>query len=219
MRTPFVLIGATAVLAVMGYEFLKAEEAPRPRHVAALSAEPSAKGALPSDLLEKLVRESRATANSGRQADVSGKLAELDTRLRNVESSKDVEAATTEADDQKAARDRKVSEAELASWLDDGLHEGWDRNRTNLTGAEIEKGLVQTPEIKLEELDCDARVCRASFSQENGERPAAPSLYGLLPFAQEGFTIEEPDGRVKVYFTEKGASLNDLRTQAVASLR
>jgi hypothetical protein len=104
--------------------------------------------------------------------------------------------------------------------MDEALRsEDWDKNATNLTTADIEKNLALSPEIKLDELDCNRRVCRAAFSQENGERPAASTLFGLMPFTHEGFTIEEPDGRVKVYFTRSGQTLNGLRGEALAALR
>jgi hypothetical protein len=39
-------------------------------------------------------------------------------------------------------------------------------------------------------------------------------LIGASPFIESGFTLNEPDGGVRVYFTQPGQSLGELRSEA-----
>jgi len=202
------------VLAGLCYHFVAVDERPKPRQVEAVSAEPKDKK-LQNDVVARLLREPLADPSAGRQAELSAKLSDLDDRLRSIEALNQKKEEVPKSD----VRKPEVAEADLASWMDEGLRtEAWDKTWTDLTTAAIEQGLVHSPEIKLEELDCNRRVCRAMFSQDDGQRPDASKLFGLMPNTQEGFTIEEPDGRVKVYFTRAGESLANLRTEAVASI-
>ena len=65
------------------------------------------------------------------------------------------------------------------------------------------------PDIKLEDMQCRDDFCRATFADKNGEQPPIHELFGKPPFLNEGFTVEESDGRVSVYFTRPGVSLKD----------
>jgi hypothetical protein len=63
-------------------------------------------------------------------------------------------------------------------------------------------------------MQCGESFCRATFAHENGEQPDIQGLFGEPPFVNEGFTIHEPDGRVTLYFTRPGESLEKLRSEA-----
>jgi len=52
-----------------------------------------------------------------------------------------------------------------------------------------------------------------STSPTNGNDIAAEDMFGQPPFVTEGFTLEEPDGRVLFYFSQPGESIVDLRKE------
>jgi hypothetical protein len=74
--------------------------------------------------------------------------------------------------------------------------------------------LAQVPGFNLADMQCGERFCRASFFSDNGKSPNMAELFGASSFIESGFTISEPDGRVRVYFTQPGQSLSELRSEA-----
>lgn len=79
---------------------------------------------------------------------------------------------------------------------------------------QMETSLAEVPGINLADMQCGESFCRASFVPENGKPPNISQLIGASPFIDSGFTINEPDGRVRVYFTQPGQSLSELRSEA-----
>jgi hypothetical protein len=152
------------------------------------------------------------------------KIADLEARLRSMEAT-----ASEHAQDQPVSRPdepeanqgnekvkaKKLSEDDFGHWLDEALDTGdFDREATRLTMEEMETSLAQVPGINLADLQCGERFCRASFVSENGKPPNISQVIGASPFIESGFTINEPDGRVRVYFTQPGQSLSELRREA-----
>ena len=58
-----------------------------------------------------------------------------------------------------------------------------------------------------------AVVARLS-RRETGEHPDIDGLFGGPPFEGESFTLQDPDGRVTLYFTLSGGSLEEFRSEA-----
>ena len=117
------------------------------------------------------------------------------------------------------AKAKKLSEGDFGHWLDVALDTGgFDRDVTRLIMEQMKTNLAEAPGLNLADLQCGARFCRASFVHENGKPPNISQLIGASPFIDSGFTINEPDGRVRVYFTQPGQSLSELRSEAHKSV-
>ena len=94
----------------------------------------------------------------------------------------------------------------------------FDRDATSSTVEQMGASLAQVPGITLTDMQCGGRFCRASFASDNGDRPDLSQLMGASPFIDSGFTLNEPDGRVRVYFTQQGQSLSELHSEAQAQV-
>ncbi len=70
------------------------------------------------------------------------------------------------------------------------------------------------PGINLADMQCGERFCRATLILETGKRLNISEMIGASQFIGSGFTINEPNGSVKVYFTQPGQSLSELRSEA-----
>ena len=90
----------------------------------------------------------------------------------------------------------------------------WTGIRRSWPQAQAAKSLEKVPGVNLEDMQCGESFCRATFAHENGEQPDIRDLFGVPPFVNEGFTLKEPDGRVALYFTRPGESLEKLRSEA-----
>jgi hypothetical protein len=155
------------------------------------------------------------------------RIATLEVRLRDLEetasapatdptgSSPDTPAANQGSQEAKAKR---LSEGDFGQWLDDALATGaFDRDATRVTMEDMATSLAAVPGITLADLQCGHRFCRASVVSDNGKPPHIVHLMGASPFIEAGFTVNEPDGGVRVYFTQPGQSLNELRSEAQES--
>jgi hypothetical protein len=163
------------------------------------------------------------------QARLSKMLADLDTRLRSVETrageqtthagaSDSAEQGTDTAVPNSGAgkpESAKISEADFGHWMEETLRVGYfDRDATELAIEQAGKSVAKVPGLKLEDMQCGERFCRATFAHENGEPPAIQDLFGEPPFVTDGFTINEADGRVSLYFARPGEPLEELRSEA-----
>ena len=93
----------------------------------------------------------------------------------------------------------------------------FDRDTTKSTMDQMATSLTEVPGLNLTDMQCGERFCRAGFVADNGKPPNISQLIGASPFIESGFTITEPDGRVRVYFTQPGESLSELRSEAQES--
>ena len=66
--------------------------------------------------------------------------------------------------------------------------------------AVAEKALVKSPEVNLNDIQCGKRFCRATFRPEQRNKEAVTELFGKPPFMEKGFTVEDTDGKVALYF-------------------
>lgn len=167
-------------------------------------------------------------------------LAHLNKKLTNIESKvQSLELAsvgqiidTTEWSDEaeKLYNDHENSQIEqleledfsdtaLGNWMDVSLQESYWENResTKLAIEQAEMSLEKVPGIFLENMQCGEKFCRATLAHENGEKSSIRNLFGEPPFTNEGFTIEQQDGSVALYFVQSGLSLSDMRSKALES--
>jgi hypothetical protein len=168
-------------------------------------------------LTEAVIRHQAVAARDLRQDKTEGRLEELDDRVRNLEA-KGERDEDEEVGKDPAARKTTIAETDLASWLDSGLRvERPDAVFTAQARTQVLKNLEQIPGVKLDAVDCTSRFCRATFAQQDGKPPVIRELFGLPPVTSEGFTLEGADGRVALYFTRAGESLQGLRGEALAA--
>lgn len=158
---------------------------------------------------------------------MNDKIANLEARLRDMEAIASEHAqdhTVARPDDSEAnkgtekAKTKKLSEGDLGHWMDKALDTGdFDRDTTKLIMEQMATSLAEVPDINLTDMQCGERFCRASFVSDNGKTPNIAQLIGASPFIDSGFTINEPDGHVRVYFTQPGQSLSELRSEAQES--
>lgn len=132
----------------------------------------------------------------------------------DVEQAVDTTVPDSDAGDSGSGR---MSETNLGHWMNETLSAEpyWDLEWTEQAREQTLESLAEVPDVNLEDMQCREDFCRATFADENGEKPAIQELFGEPPFLTEGFTIDEADGRVSVYFTRPGVSLGELRSEAL----
>jgi hypothetical protein len=237
MRTIVILTVMTIITAVLAYSFIREDTAAE--HPQAVTSQTGAtSGVEVEDRLDELASTLRRFQETNQeqlqqaelqQARLSKMLADLDTRLRSVETrageqtkhagaSDSAEQGTDTAVPNSGAgkpESAQVSEADFGHWMDETLRVGYfDRDATELAIEQAGKSVVKLPGVKLEDMQCGERFCRATFAHENGEPPAIQDLFGEPPFVTDGFTINEADGRVSLYFARPGESLEEFRSEA-----
>jgi len=148
-------------------------------------------------------------------AEVVNRLAALEATIAVQGAGDNIESATAgtaaSRDGGKAAP-KQVSEAELGQWLDETLHaSGGDAQLTTRALEQALSGVTKLPGVSLEDMQCEQRFCRATFFAGHGEAPKVEELFGEPPFMTEMFTIPGANGRVLVYFTQPGVTLEDIR--------
>ncbi len=159
------------------------------------------------------LRQQRAEQKQLR-ATVDQRLLEIEGRLQEMEAST---AANAPEGDPRENEPIEISEDDMAKWMNESLQGRQDNTRTEQVSGEIKASLARSPNLRVENVRCGDRFCRASFFQEDGEPPRLDSLFGVPPLTGEGFTVSEPDGHVAVYFAREGASLDDFRSEAIAA--
>ena len=113
----------------------------------------------------------------------------------------------------------QLSDGDVGEWMDNSLVAGLQDEAATVTMADsIVASLDKLPGVQLDDVSCSARFCRAIFSDLNGRQPKLDELFGEPPFVNEGFTVIQPDGRVRLYFNQPGQSLAELRSEAEVSL-
>ncbi|WP_133513012.1 hypothetical protein [Candidatus Thiosymbion oneisti] len=114
----------------------------------------------------------------------------------------------------------EVSEDYLASWIDETLLAGKvSSDLTKVAKEEAKVSFGPTSSVLLEEMRCTEDICRATLTREDSTRPAIEDFLGRPPFTTDGFTINEPDGRTVLYFSQPGVTLDEIRSEALESAR
>ena len=155
------------------------------------------------------------------QARLSQMLQQLEVRLDQVEdlASANALGPVDEAPKYDPARPPQLSDGQVGAWMDNSLDAGLQDEETTVTMADqVINTLHKVPGVQLDDVSCGDRFCRATFSHVNGQQPELDELFGEPPFVNEGFTVIQPDGRVRLYFNQPGQSLAELRGEAEVSL-
>ncbi len=152
------------------------------------------------------------------------KIAVLEARLRDVEVavSEHAENKTVSRSgkldvnsDTQKTKAKNISEADFGHWMDEFLDASHvDQGTTQAVMDQAEKSLVSVPDITLADMKCEDRFCRATLVPENGKPLNISQVLDAFEFMDSGTTINEPDGSVKIYFTQPGQSLDELRNEA-----
>ena len=229
MRTiPILIVTALAVTSMStAYYLLRDEALSKQVEAAKPSLSSTSSLTVQNTPLRDEHRDHPENSEQQRLALMHERIADLEARLRYIEATANEQAknqagsgpdklATNEGT--KKAKTKKLSEKDFGHWLDEALATGdFDREATRLTMEEMETSLAEVPSINLADLQCGGRFCRANFVPDNGKPPNISQVIGASSFIESGFTINEPDGGVKVYFTQPGQSFSELRSEAQES--
>ena len=105
-----------------------------------------------------------------------------------------------------------VSESTLSTWMMQILESG--SHDLSLTGQVFDQARSTVQQrlknVNIDELECEARFCRAVFSSFDGTRPQLRPIFGRPPFMTEGFTMNEGDNRIALYFMQRGTTLAEI---------
>lgn len=178
------------------------------RAEAARAPAPSAPAEAKNQLREQIAAQAQARDR------INARLAELEGRLDAMEQQDPVPAEQVEGT---AAPRNDLSDSDMATWMDHRLQAASDPAVSQQASAQLNATIAQVKRMDLhvEKVSCGERFCRASFYQDNGERPVVRDIYGAPPITGEGFTIQEPDGRLGVYFARNGEHVSDFRDEAL----
>jgi hypothetical protein len=238
MRTIVILTVMAITTATLAYNFMREDTvAEQPQAVTSQTGATS--GLEVEDRLDELASALRRFQQTNQeqlqraelqQARLNRMLAELHTRLRSVETrageqtthavasdsaEQGTDTAVPNSGDAGKRESAQISEADVGHSMDETLRVGYfDRDATELAMEQAGKSVAKVPGVKVEDMQCGERFCRATFAHENGEPPAIQDLFGEPPFVTDGFTINEADGRVSLYFARPGESLEELRNEA-----
>ena len=109
----------------------------------------------------------------------------------------------------------EITEAQFGQWLEQSIDVNYiDAGATEWARSQAVEALNHAPGVTLDDMKCGDHVCMASFTRAGTNAAQVTELFGYPPFMGDGFTVDQPDGRVLVYFSEAGYSLNELRGQA-----
>lgn len=149
------------------------------------------------------------------------KIALLEARLQKMEAERGAAAPRSIPERRKAAdKDAKekrkaLSETEFGQWMDDSLNLGsYSPDTTRSVMDKAQENLSRIPDVNLTEVQCSERFCRATLVPEDGKVVNLAEVVGGFSFAGSGFTLEDTDGQVKVYFTQPGQTFDDLQKEA-----
>lgn len=229
MRTNPTLVATAIAIASLGVALYFLRDDPLPKEVEATQPVLSSTSTL--RMTTAPIRDERrdqlANPEQRQLVLMNDKIASLEARLRDMEAiaskhaQDQIAAIPSEPEPSKGsekARPKKLSEGDLGHWMDQALDTGdFDRDATKSITDQMATSLAAVPGTNLTDMRCGERFCRASFVSDNGKTPNIVQLLGASPFIESGFTINESDGRVKVYFTQPGESLSDLRSEAQES--
>ncbi len=149
------------------------------------------------------------------------KIALLEARLQKMEAERGAYAPQRvsehrKATDKNAKEERKaLSETEFGQWMDESLNLGsYSPDATRSVTEKAQENLSRIPDVNLTEVQCSERFCRATLAPEDGKAVNVAEVVGGFSFAGSGFTLEDSDGQVKVYFTQPGQTFDDLQKEA-----
>lgn len=216
MRKILVLIGMTGVTLCALYLLLDSDTSTG--HSKAVMTESAKYNAPPrSDANhEAPVRLPREDVNSIHMTALNNRISEIESKVHALGAAQQLERKTRDAT-RATASTPKLSDVDFGNWMDMALETaGRDSERTNQAQSLIQASLDRIQGIELKELSCGSRFGRALLVAEDGNPPEIRELFGAAPFDGEGFTIENANGSITVYFAPPGVTLRELRDEALA---
>lgn len=224
MRTLIILAAMAISLGGLAYRFASDDAASEPRRGGKPETE-TASGSGAGDKLDKLAGalDRYQKTNQEHQARLDKKLADFNARLRSLETTRASPSDGTGPHGNPSGPDgstgkpepKIVTEADVSHWMEDSLRAGsFDKEATEQAREQAIKSIAKMPGVNLDDLQCGKGFCRATFAQDSGEAPEIGELFGEPPFENEGFTVNEADGRVSLYFARQGGSLEAFRNAA-----
>jgi hypothetical protein len=216
-----IIVGAivtTLALGVVLYAAFSRESGLPARAAADMPKPPGIEPARPSlqnDSSAAWRQRRRDAERSEQQARLLEKLADVETRLAQVEAAS---AASTEHAHKFDDDTKKIAEADLGQWMTSRLaEEEQNPEWTKGVVAQIEQQRARIPGVQLESATCGDRFCRAKFFREDGDRPKLQPLFGGFPGTRGGFTVYADDGTVELYLVRQGQTVDGLRNEALAA--
>jgi hypothetical protein len=152
--------------------------------------------------------------------DLNARLQDLETLFSESIDNEYFENEDTEENDDVSKRKlHRISEIDLAHWINETLHENIvDNESTHILTEQAITTLTELPDVNLDEMRCTGDFCRATLAGLDGRPEETGSLFGKPPFINDGFILNKPDGSILLYFTRPGISLDELRSKALAQL-
>jgi len=144
------------------------------------------------------------------QTKINTFIADLAYQINSVEGDIATGIAAFETDNE-IAEVTEPSEADLTTHIDRTLEDdSWDEDLTASIKAETLVNLKNAPGVDLDGIRCASSICRAKFVTADGKKPNIDEMWGTPPLMKEGFTVEQDDGSLVLYFSEGDASLEEV---------
>jgi hypothetical protein len=170
--------------------------------------------------------ETKANFTYNNQSDdikvIKEKLAFLESKLKLIEEKNNLVLSTasniktTLTKEPTKPEAKKFTQNDFGKWLDNILDSGgYDDQSTQPILSKADKALLNSPETQLNDMRCSKEFCRATVKAELGNKLDDSSLLiAFSEFSETGFTRNESDGSVKVYFSQSRKSMDALQTDA-----
>jgi hypothetical protein len=126
----------------------------------------------------------------------------LDTRLRTLEVDAGYDSTSFKGKERiDETAEQGMIDPDITQWMDEALQLGdYDRESSKVVMAIAEKLLIKNQQVNLQDIQCGKQFCRATFRPEKRNKEAVSDLFGKPPFLKDGFTVEDTDGTVALYF-------------------
>ncbi len=148
---------------------------------------------------------------------LSGKVDLITKRMSDIEARANTTSPVDSSfQDHKSNGDVELTENGFADWLEKSMEiNAGDAEMAKATSNQVASAVsVKLPGVNLDGLHCGEGYCRAILSHASGGKVEATKLFGEPPFMGQGFTVEDPDGRTLLYFTDAGKDLSELKSEA-----
>ena len=137
-------------------------------------------------------------------------LAKQDERIADIAQQ---DLASASQGPAQADSGNEITEKHMRQYIDETVeHFNTSPAKTEQAMQSTQEVLADLPGVALDDMKCTDQFCRAQFQSADGSRPDLSQLWGQGPFVNQGFTVEQEDGSVLVYFTDANTSLEDIRS-------
>ena len=166
-----------------------------------------------SQQLQKLTDNQNKLASSLNS--IQNKVALLENNILSGPSTENVKTENNQTkNDKNSLTPENVPEVLIGQYLESSLtDEALNDDITGIAVQQTQDQLHNLPGVNLETMQCSERYCRAKFNRVDGELPDLSDLWGTPPFMNQGFTLDQDDGSVILFFTNTGVTIDDLRKE------